>query len=162
MIPSADREATSELRPLPEQEAEMRGLRKVNHFENCSNALAQEGPAKVLGLLFFLLFAGTYLAAGEGFEPSLTDPESGSVWLQQLLAVNKTAYLSCFSHLVFPGVQRCFWWVGVLIGVVASVGAGRSAHHLHLETSWTKTHMNTSSRRQALDMDSVPIPARRG
>jgi hypothetical protein len=36
----------------------------------------QKGPAKVLGLLFFLLFAGIYLAAGEGFEPSLTDPES--------------------------------------------------------------------------------------
>ena len=27
----------------------------------------------------FYLFAGIFLAAGEGFEPSLTDPESGSV-----------------------------------------------------------------------------------
>jgi hypothetical protein len=39
----------------------------------------QKGPAKVLGLVFFLLFAGIYLAAGEGFEPSLTDPESLSI-----------------------------------------------------------------------------------
>src|SRR5215208_8000677 len=38
MIPAADRGATFELRPLPEQEAEMRGLRKVNYFENCSRA----------------------------------------------------------------------------------------------------------------------------
>ena len=38
MIPAAGRGITSGLQPLPEQEAEMRGLRKVNHFEKRSSA----------------------------------------------------------------------------------------------------------------------------
>jgi hypothetical protein len=34
-------------------------------------------------------FAGTSVAAGPGFEPGLTDPESGSVRLQPLLVLVK-------------------------------------------------------------------------
>jgi hypothetical protein len=48
--------------------------------------------------------AGFGEAAGEGFEPGLTDPESGSVRSRQLLAVSKTAYLRRFSE---RGVARC-------------------------------------------------------
>ena len=54
MIPAADRGATSELPPLPEQEAEMRGLRKVNHFENCFSVLPSEpivALEKAVGLI---------------------------------------------------------------------------------------------------------------
>jgi hypothetical protein len=42
--------------------------------------------------LRFFLFTGIFLAAGEGFEPSLTDPESGSVLSWLLLVVSSTAY----------------------------------------------------------------------
>ena len=43
-------------------------------------------------------------AAGLGFEPRLTDPESGPARSQQLLDVNKAAYLSCF---LLRSVSRC-------------------------------------------------------
>jgi hypothetical protein len=38
-----------------------------------------------------LQIPGFEKAAGEGFEPSLTDPESGSVRLQPFLVVSETA-----------------------------------------------------------------------
>jgi hypothetical protein len=42
--------------------------------------------------------------AGEGFEPSLTHPESGSVRSHSLLVVSETAYLSRF---LLCSVSRC-------------------------------------------------------
>jgi hypothetical protein len=53
---------------------------------------------------FYCVLQGKREAAGEGFEPSLTDPESGSVRSRQLLVVSKTAYLRQFS---VRGVARC-------------------------------------------------------
>jgi hypothetical protein len=46
--------------------------------------------------LRFLLICRVSVAAGPGFEPGLTDPESGSVRLQLFPVVNTTAYLRRF------------------------------------------------------------------
>jgi hypothetical protein len=59
-------------------------------------SMMKSNSAMILIFFGFCLFAGISLAAGEGFEPSLTDPESGSIRSRLLLVVSKTAYPSRF------------------------------------------------------------------
>ena len=82
--------------------------------------MTKSNSEEMLIIFVFHVFAGISLAAGEGFEPSLTDPESGSVCSRRLLIVSKTVREAVFADEVFPEVQGYFCWVGVLIGVVAA------------------------------------------
>ena len=70
--------------------------------------------SETMSIIFvFRLFAGISLAAGPGFEPGLTDPESGSVRSRLFLVVSQTPYLSRFS------LVKCFpMFSGVSGGLV--------------------------------------------